>query len=184
MILIDGTYFIGELSLPNLPVTGGVAESGTALALQTAGENNLDVFIERYVTDYLVRLMGSELAHKFLQEIDRPSPDQIWLDIKNQLLTHFGSHKASPLANYVYFMVMRDATTKTTQGGEADPDFDFAQNVSNRYKYVNAWNWMADMTAHIERWLRENADTYREYAGRCTGKNVLSIICKIDKYDL
>jgi hypothetical protein len=184
MILIDGTYFVGELALPNIPVSGGEDLSGTALALQTVGENNLDVFIDKYVIDYLIRLLGRELAHKFLEEISKPSPDQIWLDIKNQLLITIGLYKMSPLANYVYFMVMRDAVTKTTQGGESDPDFDFAENASNRYKYVNAWNGMTDMTAPIVMWLCENADTYRSYAGRCVGKNVSSIVQKINKYDI
>ena len=185
MILIDRTYFVGELSLPNIPATtGGGASGGVAMALQTVGENNLDVFVDKYVIDYLIRLLGKELAQAFLEEIEKPTPDQIWTDLKSQLLIKFGSYNRSPLANYVYFMVSRDAVTKTTTGGEADPEFDFAKNVSNNNKLIKAWNDMADMTIPIKRWICEYADDYKDFMGCSSGRNICSIIQRINEFGI
>jgi hypothetical protein len=100
MILIDGTYFTGGLSLPNtmLSPVGG-ATVGVAAALLTVGENNLEWFVDKYVPEYLTLLLGREMAMTFIDEIAQPLPAQIWLDMKDQLLTVQGSYKASPAAN-------------------------------------------------------------------------------------
>jgi hypothetical protein len=182
MILIDDTYFIGELRLPNLPFNGAV--SGVSLAVQTVGESNLDVFVDKYVTDYLVRLFGREFALRFLEEIGKPQPGQIWIDVRDQLLQRYGSYRASPLANYVYFMVNRDAVTKTTQAGEADPDFDYAENVSNRRKFARAWNEMVGMTVSVYEWFCEHAETYLDYTGSHHGRNLYSISTCINDFGI
>ncbi|MDR0575640.1 MAG: hypothetical protein LBG96_16735 [Tannerella sp.] len=174
MILIDETYFTGELMLPNIPVNP-LPESGTALALQTAGEKNLDVFVDKYVTDYLVRLFGRSFTRTFLDALELPTPGRIWLDLKDQLLIKTGSYKASPLANYVYYMVSSAAVTKTTQAGECDPDFDNSQNAFNRRKFSRAWNEMADMTRKLLKWFDRQWDVYGEYMTDCEGMDRKSI---------
>ena len=182
MILINSSYFVGELSLPNIQTTNTV--SGVKHALQTVGENNLDVFVNKYVIDYLVRLFGRELAQKFVYEIAQTSPDQIWIDIKDQLLYEIGSLKMSPLANYVYFMLMSDATTKTTQAGEVEPKHDFAHNASVRHKLVAAWNDMVKMTADILVWYRENLDNYKDYRGKSFRRNSNSLTRYINEFGI
>jgi hypothetical protein len=186
MILIDGTYFTGELSLPNIPasIQGGGGLDGVAYALQTVGENNLDVFADKYATDYLVRLFGEELTQTLLEELDKPSPAQIWLDLKDKLLLQTGSHKSSPIANYVYYWLMRDARTKTTMAGEADPTFDNAENASDRYKLVKAWNDMADMTIRVHQWFCRNIEHYQEYLGEHTGKKSHTITTHINAFGI
>jgi hypothetical protein len=185
MVLIDGTYFTGELSLPNLPtLDAGGASDGVALALQTVGENNLDVFVDKYVREYLVLLFGGELTGVFLDEMEKSTPDGIWLDLKDQLLMEFGSYKRSPLANYVYYRVMRDACTKTTQAGEADPDFDNAENVGNGRKLMKAWNDMADMTVEVHKWFCHHAGDYEAYVGDCTGRHVRRLTEYINLFNL
>lgn len=185
MILIDETYFKGELSLPNIPMSSvDVASSGVALALQSVGENNLSTFAYKYIVDYLIRLFGRELTELFLTEIVKESPDEIWSNLKKQLLIEIGPYKASPLANYVYYWLMRDARTKTTQGGEADPRFDNAENVNNNQKMVKAWNDMVSMTCSIQKWYCKNIDAYKEYTGCQTGRNVCSITQHINTYNL
>lgn len=186
MILIDQTYFKGELSLPILSVSNPCDEEldGVALALQTVGENNLDGFVDKYVTDYLVRLMGLELTQTFLAEIETDSPAQIWTNLQKQLLIQFGTYKTSPLANYVYYWLMRDARTKTTTAGEADAEFDNAKNVNNQYKLVKAWNDMANTTLRIQRWLCQNKAIYAEYAADCTDRNICSLTMYINTFGL
>ena len=183
MFLIDSSYFIGELTLPNIPVQEA-ASGGVALALQTVGENNLDVFANKYIVEYLICLFGRELTIKFIEEIKKPTPDTIWTNIKDQLLIEIDSYKASPLANYVYYWVRRAGESKLTQGGVADPDFDFAQNVSNRRETASVWNNMADMTIAIDKWFRKNIEDYKDYYGDLTGRDVRNITGKINEYGI
>ncbi|MDR1562261.1 MAG: hypothetical protein LBS54_04130 [Dysgonamonadaceae bacterium] len=177
MILLDNSYFVGELSLPNIPVTSPEVQeiSGVAAVLQAVGEKNLNWFGDKYVVDFLVHLFGWKLATKFLTEIQKPEPDEIWVDLKSHLLLEFGSVKKSPIANYVYFWIMRDAMTKTTIAGEADERFNNADNVNARRKFVKAWNDMVDMLGGFVSWYYQNTDTYREYADNDTMCNPLSM---------
>jgi hypothetical protein len=176
MLLIDKSYFKGELSLPNIPASvWDEAAHGVALALQTVGGADLCIFVDKYVTEYLIRLFGRELTEEFLKEIGKEFPPEIWVKLKNQLLIRMGSYKVSPLANYVYYWLMRDARTKTTPSGEADPDFDNAENVNNQYKLVKAWNDMVHMNFSIFSWFRDNIRDYEAYAGCYTGRDVYSL---------
>jgi hypothetical protein len=191
MILLDKSYFVGELSLPNIPVTAPeVPEtSGVAAVLQAVGEKNLNWFGDKYVVDFLVQLFGRKLTTKFITEIEKPDADEIWVDLKNHLLLEFGSVKKSPIANYVYFWMMRDAMTKTTVAGEADERFNNADNVNARRKFVKAWNDMVDMLGDFVFWYYQNAGTYREYADNdvvCSPFSMResSICCKINDYNL
>lgn len=185
MILIDETYFKGELSLPNIPLSSSdEVSSGVALALQSVGEKDLSIFVDKYVVDYLIRLVGRELTETFLTEIAKEIPGEIWSNLKKQLLIEIRRYKASPLANYVYYWLMRDARTKTTQGGETDPKFDNAENVNNNQKMVKAWNEMVRMTCIIQKWYCENIEVYKEYIGCQTGRNVCSITQHINTYNL
>lgn len=78
MLLIDDTYFTGELSVPNLPTTRMADEFayfGSAKMTQTAGENNLLTFIDNKVTEYLCSMFGEEFATTLIQE---------WMDYKEE----------------------------------------------------------------------------------------------------
>ena len=78
MLLIDDTYFIGEISVPNLPssrMADEFAYFGSARMTQTAGENNLLTFIDNKVTEYLVSMFGEELTDTLIQE---------WYDYKQE----------------------------------------------------------------------------------------------------
>lgn len=185
MLLIDETYFTGELSLPNIQGTPFDDTSyGVALALYTVGENNLEVFADKYVTEYLIRLFGRELTEAFLNGLAEDKPGEIWSSLKGQLLFKTGNYKSSPLANYVYFHVMRNALTKTTMAGEASPTFDHAASVSNEHKLVKAWNDMAKMTMTPHSWFCENVETYKEYIGCMTGRNPWSILQLINTFGI
>lgn len=185
MLLIDKTYFKGELSLPNIPIMiSDEINYGVKEALQSVGEKDLNTFVDKYVTDYLIRLFGRELTEKFLSEIITEIPAEIWDNLKKQLLIEIGPYKASPLANYVYYWLMRDARTKTTQAGESDSNFDNAENVNNNYKLVKAWNDMANMTCTINKWFCKNIQYYEEYMGCYTDRNVYSITQNINTFGI
>jgi hypothetical protein len=185
MLLIDGSFFVGELSLPNVPVsTGGGASYGVDLALRTVAGKNLDVFADKYVTDYLVRLFGRELTQTFLEEIGKASPDGRWIRLRGWLLTGTGAYKASPLACYVYYRLMRDAATVTTQAGEAAPEFDGARSVNNGHKLAKAWNDMVDMTRDVHERFCRDAGQYEPYAGNYTGRRADSLMRYINTFNI
>ena len=183
MVLIDETYFTGELSLPNIPVSKPEAD-GVALALQTAGEKSLDIFVDKYVIDFLIRLFGRELTKSFLSGLEEETPLEIWINLKGQLLMQAGSCKLSPLSGYVYYWLMRDARTKTTQAGESDPNFDNAENVNNCYKMVKAWNDMAGMTLEVHKWFCHHIREYEGYTGSYQGRNICSITQTINTFGI
>jgi uncharacterized protein YvpB len=79
---------------------------------------------------------------------------------------------------------MRDAVTKTTQAGEADPDFDEAKNAGNGMKLVRAWNEMVEMTFNIHNWFFDNIDLYEKYIGDHTGRKVCSITQSINTFNI
>ena len=186
MTLIDKTYFTGEITLPNIPTSAWDASGGVGvgLALQTVGENSLDVFVDKYVTDYLIKLLGREMTLNFLDGLKQTTPLQIWLDLKDVLLTEIGSCKTSPLAYYVYFHVMSDAVTKTTTGGEADPEFDFAKNASSKHKMINAWNNMVEMTYPIVYWLKKHAADYSTYYDCGCGIHINELLRPINQFGI
>ena len=72
MLLLDNTYFVGELRIPQLP-TSRVGEEwadfGTAKMIQATAENELLTFIDLYVHEYLVKLLGTELAEDLINAI-------------------------------------------------------------------------------------------------------------------
>jgi len=184
MILIDETYFVGELSLPNIRTSGAGVSVGVDLALQTVGENDLDVFVDKYVIDYLVRLFGREFTQTFLDEIAATTPDPIWLNVRKQLLIKYGPYNYSPLANYVYFHLTRNAVTKTTQAGEADPKFEYAENASVSDNLITAWNDMTRMTLVIVKWFNEHFDDYKGYLKKASGRDVCSLTKFINKFGI
>ena len=265
MYIIDDTYFTGEISLPNLPVSSineDYAEYGMAKQMQTVGENNLLTFIDSKADEYLRSFFGVKLAETiseawaeyadcttdtenilltiddsyvrnewvsysstfadrifstFKLNSDTPEKDkrfgqirklqfgnEIVVDVRilpdnefhvrvsdgviveplllkelhkrdapnavirgllNVLLSCEGSVKVSPVANYVWYWVNRDAANGTTTMGEADLNFSRATNAYETDKYlkmaairnklIRAWNDMVrynhDVIAYVNK---------------------------------
>jgi hypothetical protein len=184
MLIIDSTYFKGNLSLPNIPVLENTADSGVALAIQTVGEKNINVFVDKYVVGYLIQLFGRELTLSFIAGLEEDPIPGIWENLREQLLIKTHSHKASPLANYVYYWLMRDAITKTTQSGELRPKPDDAQIAEIKLKLVTAWSEMVDMTVQILDWFFANKNDYEDYVGRASGADVNNLITPINTMNI
>jgi hypothetical protein len=81
-------------------------------------------------------------------------------------------------------MICADAVTKTTQAGEADPNFDFAENAVNRGKFITAWNDMVGMTIPIVKWYCGKESVYKEYAGCYTDMDLYGITTKINRFGI
>ncbi|MDR0680852.1 MAG: hypothetical protein LBG15_03215 [Dysgonamonadaceae bacterium] len=168
MNLIDSSYFIDEIALPGFKSESKYQTFDDI----TVNGMNLTRFISVHQKHFLHLLLGEKLANAFLREISAESPSEIWTDIKNHLVD--SELKISPIANYVYFFVMRYGVTYTSPSGEKKGKSDYAYNASPRDKCIFAWNAMVDMNICFAEWLLLNFDRYREFT------DSYSIACMIN----
>lgn len=179
-MIIDSTYFVRELSLPN--IVSNSLESGVSAALQTVGENSLDLFIEKYEEEYLIKLLGKELANKFMLEVNNSAPDDIWKELLSVLAD--SEKKTSPIANYIYYWIMRDSRTSTTMGGECASTFDKAQRASQDKKLVKAWNDSVNMTIQVVCWINRNESKLAPYGGDYSQADVFQLTEPINSFNI
>lgn len=173
MIIINESYFQGELYLPGLE---HVKKTGVALALQVVGDSDLSWFVNKYESEYLIKLLGENFACKFLEGIQEEYPIQKWIDLKNRLSFAIGDNNYSPIANYIYYWVMRSGKTQTSIIGEKKGKATYSSNAYIDYKVVKAWNDGVDMSVKFLDWLKENNSQYEEYQIDSPDWNILSKI--------
>ncbi len=152
---LNGTYFQGELTLPQYgrtPQSTVPGEVGHQLT-QIVGEPTLEWFIERYEEEFLRKMLGNHLYNAFIEGLSVEEPLQIWVDLKDQIYVAKGRVNLSPAANYVYFYAMRSALSQTSMTGEIKQRGTFSDNVEPVYKQVKAWNDMCDRVQHIRDWI-------------------------------
>lgn len=159
--IIDYTYFIGDINLPQ--------------AGSTDGQAYVNRFITIYETEFLQLVLGYDLWKAFTDGLAAGSPDQKWIDIRDgkEFADLSGKNKKwigfkntdlkSAIANYVYYKIMEDQQTQTTAIGEAKNNAENATMVTASFKMVNAWNRMVSMCLVLKDFLDANSDTYTEW---------------------
>lgn len=164
-MLIDSTYFINKLNLPQVGNTEGLADV-----------NN---FITQYEPEYLRCVLGNELYDVFINEVDGsglPS-EQRWIDLlegvsftyKNCSYVWNGfkpltpALKISPIANYVFYQYVNNKVTDFTLIGEVQSTTDNNRVVSSVDRLVDTWNRMVDMNKNLYRFLKANKTVYPEW---------------------
>ena len=73
MLLLTPSYFQGDIAIPQLPVSRINEDNalyGTALAIQSTGENNLLTYIDTKITEYLYKTFGDKLGNKILAHVE------------------------------------------------------------------------------------------------------------------
>jgi hypothetical protein len=134
MPLIDKSYFVGELNIPN---TGNTAVS-----------ERLDLFIAKYEQELLKTIFGTALYNAYTAGIAAVTPDQIWKDLRDgkEYLLNSDSYKwiglrdattkQSPIANYVYYWWMRSDNSAKPDAAEEQQAYYEQRNRS----MARAWN--------------------------------------------
>jgi hypothetical protein len=169
MSLIDASYFVGELNIPNT--------SSPAIA------ERLQVFIDKYERQFLEDLLGYELWKLLDTQITQEEENSpatplprlaILLDGVEYtdsggtlrkwrgLVYVDGALPRSLIANYVYWHWMKDQATQTTGLGEAATQAQNATLVSPTGKMVAACNEMARGVAQLHYFLNTNQADYPE----------------------
>lgn len=154
-MFLDGTYFQGNLTLPQYgrqPKSAVKGEIGAVLT-QTVGEQTLEWFIARYEEKFLVKLLGMPLYGAWVQGLVAQPPVQIWVDLKSRIFRTVGGITLSPAANYVYWFAMQQVVSDTTATGEKRQKGTFTDNVSPARKMASAWNEMVADVNHIREWI-------------------------------
>ena len=144
-MMIDYTFFQDGL----LRVDG-------AMALATPSPTNealtgfISSFISKYEPEYLRKLLGDELYNDFLVHENEGDHGACWEELKSLLVSDYGEFKTSPIANYVYFHLLRNThSTATLNGVKADGETNL---ISPQRKMVYAWNDMVDSNRRIYVW--------------------------------
>lgn len=173
MPLIDHTFFVGKL---NLPQTGD--STGRAKVMQ---------YVEIYEPELLKKALGYDLWKAFTDEVGGSpgSPGDIaerWdyllygadYTYKNRAGRWQGfipeGSVISPIANYVFYQLVADNVYNVVQIGTVTSETDNNRNVNPVDKLVDCHNSMVDMLRELFRFLQSNTDLYPEWkASRITG---------------
>jgi hypothetical protein len=163
--LIDQTYFVGELNIPDAP---------KAEVLE-----RLSFLIAKYEEELLRASLGNDLYLAFITgtvgklEADI---DQKWKNLRdgkdytdltgrsaNWIGLRKGSTKQSMIANYVYYFWLRDRASRTSAVGETRGLSKTEENVSPGTKMARAWNEMVRWISDLVKFLDANRVDYPEW---------------------
>jgi hypothetical protein len=155
-MLIDDTYFVGEILIAGLgypPV-----------------QEALGTFIAKREPEYLKAVLGYGFYKVFSSGINNGQPEDRWNDLVNGsdytdkcgMLREWtglvNDGKQSPIANYVYYWFQRDNVTFTSTVGEMEGQSENATSVSPAYKMCRAYNEMVDQTEVLHDFLMNKKD--------------------------
>lgn len=163
-MIIDQTYFVRRLNVPQAGNTEGLAD--------------LNGYIEQYEPEFLSCVLGYDLAKAFNEGIDGsglPS-EQRWIDLlegaefsQGGCLYRWSGFKpvtgvkVSPIANYVFFKFVDEKITDFTLVGTVSSKTDNNRTASAIDRLVDTWNRMVDMNKILYRFLKVNKTAYPEW---------------------
>lgn len=159
-MFLDSTYFQGELALPNIKRTGVPFSS----PLQTMQEESIEWFIARYEPEMLRRMLGKTLARNFVDGMQGETIEPRWQALYDVIYQEVDGFKFSPVANYVYYWIQRNAVSKSAMIGEVKPTADKAVNFTPKLKMLQAQNKMCEGVAEVWQFLDKNWETYKAYS--------------------
>ena len=162
-MIIDNTYFIGELYLPHAKpsITDGV----------TGVDTKVLRFIDEYEEDCLIKILGYNLYVLLQAELDSAQPNKldpgadakwndlvngktyvdpytnknvIWKGLRYKSVSN-NTYDRSLLANYVYYYYEQNEYITTTNVGDVINIAKNAITMDPSLKTVNAWNRFVDM---------------------------------------
>ena len=174
MALIDLTYFVGPLNIPN-----------TTELLEVANEVNW--YINKYEPEFLQKALGYPLYKAYQADKENQRFKDIiegaeYTDIYGNIAKWPGliqevkpaipagdntpaspAQKVSVIANYVYYWRQRSNTTQSTGIGEVRPDGDNSQTVSPRQKMISSLNEIHYKVKELVAFLEAKQDVYTEW---------------------
>jgi hypothetical protein len=182
MPLIDLTYFVSEINIPNAG-TGSPVDSLVTRLIRDYEPKFLrlalgEALYDSFMTGLQLQADGS--YNKVDKGVADPTIEQKWKDLLNGTdYTDSNGRKRkwkgfvrlldgnpslqSPIAQYVYFYFMKTSATQSTSMGEAQATVENATVISPRFKMTAAWNSMHGEVEELMRFLKANVTTYPEW---------------------
>ena len=160
-MLIDDTYFTGELH-----VDGLVPSKGVPSLTNEAIKSEFFALAKKFEKEYYVHILGRENANEFINflNLKEKDPDKAtdkkWLNLINILVDDENGRKESPIAYYIYFFYLKRNQLEVTPLGVTEADANIAP--CNK-KMIDSWNQMAYMNEYISKWLFDNRNDYGGY---------------------
>ena len=140
MSIIDQSYFVGDIALPNLDEVA----------------NSFQESMDRYEEEILKSLLGYQLYKDFITGIGEATPDQKWVDLLDggveftfdfcgETITQewnglINSDKVSLISYYVYYKYRYENLSTTTSINDVMGIAENATKVNDTRKMVYAWN--------------------------------------------
>lgn len=132
----------------------GLNERESIAATATCGM--VGRYIEEYEREYLEHVLGYELTEEFLRYIqDNDGSDEAFDGLLSMLQEFKGVENRSPIANFVFFHFIRNASRNATALGVTENSTD-NRLVSSDSLAIRAWNDMAKMNKYVLWYLRKN----------------------------
>jgi hypothetical protein len=155
MPLIDKTYFVGEINIP---------DTSNPAVLE-----RLNFFIAKYEEEFLKTVLGYSLWKEYTDGIVvTPTPLAKWTELRDGKEYTIGDKsykypgfrdatlKQSPIANYVYYWWRRDDQNAKSDDSEKQ----VAYYEQRGRAMARAWNEMSRWVTDIIFFLNNNVDTY------------------------
>lgn len=171
MSLIDSTYFVGDLNIPN-------TDKDYVL-------ERLQYFIEKMERQLLQDILGYELYKPLVAAFDQAEDDSSYTyetrlgnilngteytgqdsrlhKWKGLVYVTESEVKGSLIANYVYWHWLKDQTTQTTGLGESATQAQNSTLTSPTIKMVKVWNEFAYQVQELFYFLQSNQLSYPEW---------------------
>lgn len=158
-MIIDSTYFIRKINLPQVGTSDGLSD--------------VNSFIEDYEPEYLRKILGYDLWKAFTDGIaGSGEPDARWSALLDGAEFSYNSRsykwtgftaKPSPISQYIYYMYLENGATDTVLAGTSTGNTDNATRTAPVMKMVDAWNKMVELNILLWNYLQANKSTYPEW---------------------
>ena len=146
-MIIDRTYFWGNLSLPFRSTA-----VGTAALIKTEETAEVDAYIAKYEAELLKKIFGDLYDTYVAGRASEP-----WLSVDALIVD--AATKTSVIANYVYFHYWNDKSVQVDVSGTFVKEREGGTVVANSARTIPAWNNMINNLIPLFAYLTENHDT-------------------------
>jgi hypothetical protein len=152
--------FIGGIAIPNLVDTRADGQLVTTL-------------IEQYEQEYLITLLGYDLAQSVISEIDNPNPTNApyYEIVTGATFTDISGDKRkwsgfvvgrSPIANYIYTKFLELKEIQLTGLGSTKQQSENATIADGSMQVTRAWNDMVNWNYDLNDYLVSISSTYSD----------------------
>lgn len=162
MILIDTTYFVGNIELAERDPTN------------VGGKQALELYINKYEPIFMRNILGVNFYNVFINDISQPRMIELcygkdyeidgkWYHWQGLVDTVMTGYKVSPIAMFIYLSWKREKATLTSRAGQSIPETDNERRVNAIQEMVLVECQMASIIRGMHHFLNSYPDVYPEW---------------------